>query len=318
MAELPGLWRGAQLIAAAEMQDDDARGGQTFVSLRIRIPLGGEREPRRLNFQERRMTAPSVRDVDVVTRTRTVARPALVETATLENGRPLAVLSSATTADLPGAVAAAGANSTVLLSGTFNTTATTALQPGQTLMGAGMLTIRTPSGYTTTLTSPGATIAASQIYVPVQMASNSVLTGLNVSNSYAGTGIEFVRGVFIPQTVSNATISGNTISVTAPNAVAVGIAMFGGLNQTITNNTITATSPLTGTAFVNNARSASSFTLSGNVLNGSTFHTSVQATPSTLNILPGSTGNTVIGPAGCDPGSATSGSIGYTNAPNCP
>src|SRR6185503_20046214 len=81
VAELPQLYRGAQLIAGAEVQDDNVRGGQAFFSVRLRIPLGGDKEsPRTLNWQERRMTAPVMRDVDIVALV--IARAPVVETAT--------------------------------------------------------------------------------------------------------------------------------------------------------------------------------------------------------------------------------------------
>jgi hypothetical protein len=55
VAEVPGLWRGAEFIGGAEVQDDSVRGTQTFVSLRFRVPLGGTKERSQLSWQERRM-----------------------------------------------------------------------------------------------------------------------------------------------------------------------------------------------------------------------------------------------------------------------
>ena len=43
IAELPALWNGARLYLGAETQHDDARGSQSFVSIRLRIPLGSEK-----------------------------------------------------------------------------------------------------------------------------------------------------------------------------------------------------------------------------------------------------------------------------------
>jgi hypothetical protein len=321
LAELPGLWGGAQLIGSAEMQDDNARGGQSYLSLRIRIPLGGRKDGARpSSTQERRMTAPVMRDVDIVTQSRTVvSTPTLVETAdALDNGRPFAFISSAATAGsaLPAAVAAAGANSTVLLSGAFNTgLGIVQLQAGQTLMGAGTLIVRTPSGRTATLTTPSATIAASGSAAAVSMASNSVLTGMNVS---ATNGAGSVSGVRIFFGVSGATISGNAIDVSGGGAsFAYGISIFGGLNHVIADNTVTVGSATTANALDVMPTTPSSFRLSGNTLSSSQNHTSLQAVVGTIAILPGSTGNTALS-GGCLTVGTITGAIGLTSGASCP
>ena len=86
-------------MLGAEYQDDNARGGQGFVSARIRIPLGSEKDSgRKMNFQERRMAAPVVRDVDIVTRTALSTSQSVVETATrTASGQALSVVNSGTT-----------------------------------------------------------------------------------------------------------------------------------------------------------------------------------------------------------------------------
>ena len=253
MAQTPWLWQGAQLVASVEAQDDDVRGSQTFLSLRLRVPLGGKESPRALNWQERRMMAPVVRDVDIVAPV--VARAPVLETATaIANGGSLVILDSGTTtgAALPGAVAAAGAGSTVVLTGTYNTTATTQLQNGQTLMGAGALQVRTPSGHVATLTTPGATINAN---IPsgqfdkaftVEMATNSTLRGITVTHfNTSGHGATAVRAVG----VSNVQIVGNTLSASSSGATALlapiaaeGIFIgAGSTNIVVSNNVISVT-----------------------------------------------------------------------------
>jgi len=253
VADLPQLWRGAQLVVNAEMQDDNIRGRQTFVALRLRVPLGGEKRRSRLNWQEKRMTAPVLRDVDIVATL--VARAPVIETATTTaDGQPLTILSSSTTtgAALPGAVAAAGANSTVVLTGTYNTTASTTLQAGQTLIGAGALQVRTPSGHVATLTTPGAAINAnipsgqfSKTFT-VDMASNSTLRGMTVTHfNTSGHGATAVRVVG----ASNVQIVGNTISASSSGAsiplspiAAEGILIgAGSTNIVVSNNVISAT-----------------------------------------------------------------------------
>lgn len=247
--EFPVTWKGSQLVLGAEVQDDDARGSQGFVSVRLRIPLGGGKDAgRTLNLQERRMAAPVVRDVDVVTHT--VASAPVVENATATaNGQPIAILDSGTTsgAALQGALNAAGPNSTVVLTGTYTTTGSTTLQAGQTLMGAGTVQVSTPSGYTATLRTPGATINAdipgSGTSATVVMASSSTLAGMTLTHfNTSGDSATAVRAAG----VSNVQITGNTISTSAggtpaPLASQGILVLAGSTNVVVSNNVISAT-----------------------------------------------------------------------------
>ena len=72
---IPELWGGTRLMTGVEYQYDDVRGSQVFASLRLRVPL--QAEPRRgtLTYQERRMTDPIVRDIDIVAQVQTVTAP---------------------------------------------------------------------------------------------------------------------------------------------------------------------------------------------------------------------------------------------------
>jgi len=332
LAQVPHLWRGAELSLGAEGQDDNVRGSQTFVSLRLRIPLGGKAEQARpLSAQERRMTAPIVRDVDIVALNRVAASTAqVVETATqTSSGQTLTVLSSATTtgAALPGAITTAGANSTVILSGTFNTTGITTLQSGQTVMGAGSLTVRTASGRNATLTTSSATLngnVGASNYT-VEMASNSTLRGLTINSS--NTGGNSVVGVRA-QNVTGVTIANNTITASSNTASsqAVLVSIGGAGNSasaTISNNTLTATTTGSTSAYaiqVNDffATSNVSATISGNTLSASGASTTNAHTRlSGANILTGSSGNTVTNGT-CSVASAGSGgTVTYTNAAAC-
>ncbi len=326
MAEVPGLWKGARLALGAEFQRDDARGRQAFVSLRLRIPLGsGGARAASLNLQERRMTEPVVRDIDIVTQSRvSSSTPDLVETASVTaGGQALSVISSDTVtgAALPGAVAAAGANSVVILSGTFNTNAITTLQIGQTLMGAGTLTVRAPSGHTATLTTPGATItgAVAGNNPAVAMANNSTLTGMTVSNLSTGggtpnpfavrannvtgatisnnrlTGIENLVGgtaqaLLISGASSNITVSGNTLSATGT-GIAVGLNVVNSTGILVTGNTMSAVGSSAG-----NSRAI--------VVNNGSF-------------AAGSNGNTILTGI-CSVSVAGTGSVGLTGGGTCP
>ena len=365
MYDLPALWQGAQLMLGAEYQDDNARGGQGFVSVRLRVPLGGGNETgRKMNFQERRMAAPVVRDVDVVTQERSVvtaSTPTTVETATATaGGQAVTVLDSGTTtgAALPGAVAAAGPNSTVVLTGTYNTTTTTLLQNGQTLMGAGALQVRTPSGHVATLTTPGATINGN---IPsaqfgkaftVDMAPNSTLRGMTVTHfNTSGHGATAVRA----SGASNVQIVGNTISASssgppAPLAAEGILILAGSTNVLVSNNIISATgTTVQNLAGINASPGGfSTVTLSGNTVtvSGSGI---ANAGIGTAGGVPGGTiatiaGNTVSATGGgtnrafsivttavtagssgnvraagtCNFFAGTSGSIGFTDGTTCP
>jgi hypothetical protein len=269
MAELPALWKGAQLTLGAEYQDDNARGGQGFVSARIRIPLGSDKNTGyKMNWQERRMAAPTVRDVDVVTQSRAVAvasTPATVETATqTAGGQAITVLDSGTTtgAALPGAVAGAGNNSVVLLSGSFNTTAAVNLQTGQTLMGAGTLNVMTASGRTVAVTTPGATIASTDATNNtgiVNMANNGTVTGMTLTRNASPTNSYGINAAGN----TGVTISNNTITLVNPaGGTSHGIRAIGGASGVISGNTVSATGP--GIAVGINTTGAAGITVSGN------------------------------------------------------
>lgn len=328
LARIPSLWPGAQLTLGAEAQDDNARGNQSFLSLRLRIPLGGKPQQRQLTAQEQRMTAPLVRDVDIVTQSRVAST--LMETATqTSSGQALTVLNSASTtgAALPGAITTAGTNSTVILSGTFTTTATTTLQSGQTVMGAGTLSVRTASGRTATLTTSSATLngnVGASNYT-MEMASNSTLRGLTLNSSdTGGNSVVAVRA----QNVTGVTITNNTITTSSntqtSQAVLVSIGGAGNsAGATISNNTLTATTTAGTSAYaiqVNDGFGGSnvSATISGNTLSASGASTTNAHTRlNSANILTGSSGNTVTNGT-CSVGTAgTGGTVTYTNAAAC-
>lgn len=318
LAELSGLWSGAQLMLSAEAQDDDLRGGQSFLSLRLRIPLGGKEAPRGLSWQARRMTAPVVRDVDIVAPA--VARAPVVETATaLADGRAFTVLNSETTtgAALPGAVAAAGANSVVVLSGTFNTTATTAMQTGQTL--AGSVSVRTASGRTAT--TPPATISATFSGVAVDAANNSTLSGLTVRNTgSAGTGTTGVRASGVTGvTIANSAISASELGANSSN----GVLVIGAASATITGSSISAIgNNNTGVATAINVFSATStVTVANSTLSGS--GSSIAGFNRFLSFGAGatvntaaSTGNTAA--AGVCNNLGANGFVSFTGGTTCP
>jgi hypothetical protein len=315
MYEVPGLREGTRLTLGAEFQHDDVRGSQGFALARLSIPLFPIRGERKLTAQERRMTDRVVRDVDIVTKAHTVQTPSLVETATVGgSGSPIAVLDSATVtgANLPAAVVNAGANATVILKGTFNTTASISTQTGQTLMGAGTLAVQTASGRTAELSMPGGTIAATINGITLFATNNVTISGLTISNiltSGTATGINVTgTGVVIANNTITTTSAGTGSSSTAL-AVSVGAAA-----ATVIGNTITATAnggTLTNALFI--ARTA---TVTGNTLSATGASTNRYLRLSGATVGAGSTGN-VAGSGTCLTNNTGTGSVFFDNAAAC-
>lgn len=357
VADLPQLWRGAQLVVNAEVQDDNIRGSQTFVALRLRLPLGGEKERSRLNWQEQRMTAPVLRDVDIVAPP--VARAPVIETATATaSGQALTILSSSTTtgAALPAVVAAAGANSTVVLTGTYATTAAVALQSGQTLAGTSPIVVRTPSGATATLTGPGATINGSfdttGSSAVVTMSPNSTLSGMTITSdggggnssvavrasaasgarihgntitaSAVGNGVANAQGILLQNSSSNVVVSNNTVNMTntnGQNLIGINASMGGFSTVTIRNNTVT----ISGNALIKQGIETAGGVPGGTIatISGNTISvTGAGGTNRAVHIInsaitAGSTDNVRLNGV-CSYQTGNSGSIGFTDGTPCP
>ncbi len=324
--EVPYLWSGSRLEVETEVQHDGPRGTQAFALLSLRIPLQifASAAPSSLTPMERRMEAPIVRDVDVVSEARTQATPTITETATeTAGGSPITVLSSASTtgANLPTAVANAGANSTVILSGSFTTAASLTLQSGQTVMGAGSLAVRTPSGRTATLTTPSATVTGNLGFTnyTVTMANNSTLSGMVINNTdNSGANALAVRA----NGVSGARILNNTLNATQTGGgggTAHGVDVTGGAsNITVSGNTITARGSGGAAIALAVQVNGASATVTGNSLSGSgAVTTNATVDLSTANILSGSNGNNAVA-GSCDVAAAgTGGTVNFTNAASC-
>lgn len=249
ISKLPYLWEGSRLTLAAEIQHDDPRGTQSFASLRLRIPLGGKssNSSNRLNAMERRMADPIIRDIDVVTQAGTFGTAEKITRSADGNNLKLVSSDTILSADLASTIASAGTNSTVVLNGSFaDVNSRLDVQNGQTIMGAGNLDVKTPSGRTVTITTPGASLsgaggtpalAGSPNHI-FNMADNSRLVGVTVSTSAAGatTAIR-INGV------NNVEIINNTITGSATGNTSFGIQLQGDAQNTvIRGNTITSTS----------------------------------------------------------------------------
>lgn len=322
--QLPVFSEGSALFLNAEAQDDNARGGQTFLGIRVQIPLGAtSKRANTLTAQERRMNAPIMRDVDIVTQSRVAAStPTLVETvdastpsaAVTVNGQAATVVSSATTtgAALQAALTSAGNNSTVVLTGTFNTAADTTLQTGQTAMGVGNLTVNTPSGHTATLAAPGATInrnGAPAFSNVVNMGDNSSLVGMTVAGVSAGGGGYAVNA----QNKTGVTLNNNTLSSSFTSGYTVDFS--GSANAVVTGNTISATSSAGGATGIRTS-SAANIKISGNTITATGVTSYVVSGNNFTSFAAGSTGN-VAGNGICIFGGAPTGSVGFSTI-SCP
>lgn len=319
--DMPFLGKGTGLYLGAETQHDKLRGSQSFLSVRIHIPLGKEtNHGQRLTAQERRMTTPVIRDVDIVTQART--RATVVETAnTTASGQPLSAIDATGFAgtDLTAQLSAAGTGSTVVLSGTFNTTATSTLQAGQTLT-AGTTWVRTSSGRVVPLTT-SATIngaVANGTFAALAAANNSTISGLTITNTNGDLNSNGVR----VNGVSGVTIANNTITATAAGGGGItAVAIVGGTGHTVSGNTLSAIATTTATSnasalFMNGgAATVTRNSFSGtNVNSGSERTINLQNTP-TINA--GSTGNTLL-KGSCFQTVGATGSIGLANGATCP
>lgn len=314
---VPYLWEGSRFSIGAEWQHDDPRGSQGFLTARLRIPLQVYGKPAStLTSMERRMADPVVRDIDVVSQAGQFSAP---ETATqLAGGGSVTVINSASTsgANLAAAVTAAGNNSTVLLSGTFQTTGSVSLATGQTLTGA--VTVRSASGRLATVNT-GAAVNGSNLTSTVQVNAGGTVSNLTVNNAFSGgTG---GSAILVADGSTNVVIENNVISATqsgANGALALNIGQ--NTSATVRGNTLNATG--SGTATTMTALGASgaantTITVSGNSMSasgGTTNRIANLDVNTTINA--GSTGN-IRGSGVCN-GTPASGGIGFTNGTTCP
>jgi len=309
--EVPFLWKGSRFSLGAEIQHDSPRGTQGFASFRLRIPLQGfgDTPKPRLSAMERRMTDPIIRDIDVVSQAGQFSEAS--EVTQTADGETITLLNSNSTSagDFATAIANAGANSTVVLSGNYtNINSTTTLQDGQTIVGGGTLDIKTPTGRSVTVAIPDASISgegavpgggASRFF---DMADNSSLIGITANLTKAGsTAIAEIVGkqnvtirnskltttttsgsttasIFEIEDSHNVTIENNNISVVANGSTAQLLSIRGSNNSNISidDNTVS----ITGTAG----------TKKYIVLAGSVEITNLSGTGNTSNITTCSTG----------------------------
>lgn len=316
--EVPGLWRGSRLSLGLEVQHDAPRGTQTFGLLRLRIPLerlpGGERPT--LSPMERRMTDPVVRDVDVVTQAGSYGAPEIVtQTASGQNITVVDSNSTSTTSALQAALNTAGAG-TVILSGTFNTNAAIQMSAGQTIIGRGSLSVRSPSGHTATLTTPGATISAAtdSTLSALIMNNGTTLDGVTVTNTYNLASANSVNAQgYTGVTIENSTISaGGSLGDYAIDALS-------STNMVVSGNTISAKASGGSSSLGIRAEGANNITIAGNTFDmAGALQYVITGNNTTVFNTAASIGNVTNSGTCIFIGGAPTGTVGFTGGMTCP
>ncbi|KEO57065.1 inverse autotransporter beta domain-containing protein [Thalassospira permensis] len=313
--EVPWLWNGSRFSIGGEWQHDKPRGSQGFVTARLRIPLqffGAGRK--RLTPMERRMTDPVVRDIDIVSQAGAFGP---VETATeTADGQTLTVINASSVVDTDDFnidLGTAGAN-TVIIDGTIDVDKQVNMVAGQTLVGSGNITVRSPSGREAVLTISGGKIAATNqnnAYT-LLMRNNTKLIGMTVSNSNNGTGTFAVRA----DNTTGVTIENSTLTSFDGTTSSVAIAASGSTNLVVRNNTLSASSntATTNGIVVGNATNA---TIANNRFSLSTTGTKRVITGNgTIIFNVASTGNTT-NDGSCFFAAPPTRSVGFSTI-NCP
>ena len=324
--EVPFLWEGSRFSLGAEIQHDDPRGTQGFASFRLRIPLQdfGDSPKPKLTAMERRMTDPIIRDIDIVSQAGQFTEAE--EITSTADGNAITLVSSATTSstDLANTISTAGANSTVVLNGSFtNVNDRLDVQDGQTIMGTGNLDVKTPSGRTVTITTPGASLSGDGAppagfgtpHHIFNMAANSRLVGVTVTVS--GPATEAVTAVRIDG-VDNVEIINSTLTTTATDNTVFGIQVLGNAQNTVIRGNTITTSSNRDFAYALSAVGSDNLVFENNTLNvsGATNNHLIFFNSNNTNLSgSGNSGNLSTCSVG---GGTNTGSISFTNGTTCP
>ena len=164
--DIPYIGEGSRFTMGVETQTDDVRGGQTFGIARLRVPFSAfsgdtGTKSRTLSKLDERMTTRIIRDVDIVSgEQQGTLQSTEAATFELDNGTKVSSFTTLdSTSDLDVDVAAAGANSLVVLDGSngaLSTPDSVIGQTGQTIIGGGAsITVSGASGVTANVTLPG-------------------------------------------------------------------------------------------------------------------------------------------------------------------
>ena len=259
--DLPLLGLGSRVTLEARVQYDDVRDFQGLASIALRIPLGGGRRfgGGQLSPIERRMLSPIRRDEDIVTATGLAEQEQAVLVGNGADGLVLSGITEINSATVDVATAVAGGSNIALITENVTTDAPVVLNPNQIL--AGTIAVRgqtsgVPATFGTQPILTGAGLAAGQ--GAVQVADNSVVTGLDIVSDQQG---------IVGNNVTGFTIANNTINATAGDAINLNGSFFGD----ITGNRLTSNSGDGLEIDTFNAGTISGNTSTGNGDNGFNF-----------------------------------------------
>ncbi|WP_019645378.1 right-handed parallel beta-helix repeat-containing protein [Novispirillum itersonii] len=243
---------GSRLTLSGEVQHDRPRGTQEFFGFRLRLPLQAEASDRRLTAQERRMTDPVVRDVDIVT------QAARVEEAVTMDGQAIDQVRQLSGSTLQAQLNSAPAGTLLLLNGNATVSAPVTLVAGQVVRGGGATLTLTgaSSGRTVQYVIPGSSgtirgaVAGDAV---VKMGTDSTLRDVRVENTSAAAGSWAVSasntsgaalrnvtmvssgGGLQASNATNLTVTGSRITAAQDSAARI----TGGSGLSFTDNTLT-------------------------------------------------------------------------------
>ena len=191
---------GSRLTLGCEVTWDQVRDTQVFGFARIGIPIGpGSRRVGHLSRLRRRMLDRIERDVDVVTNAQGGSpEPALYADTNQPIGDVTVI--DATTVDVPGAVAGAGPNSTVIADGSqgqIDVSDYAVMQDGQTLRGAGFVVEGQNSGAQAVFGSRPTIHRTNDANNVVRIADNATISGIDFTGGIHGISGSNVTGFAI-------------------------------------------------------------------------------------------------------------------------
>lgn len=203
--DLPYLGNGSRFTLGAEAQHDDVRQKSIFGLARLRIPLGDNlKTPNRKTALQKRMTERVVRDVDIVSNSRTgeaVNESASVSVNGVETNNIIVLDAND---DVPTEIAAAGADAVIILDGSAgiidNGAVSVNVAQGQKILGGGLSVSSTTTGLSTTFGSrPTVEADAGVVAFNLNGSDNIVMRDLDI--------IDANNAVYSNSLVSNAHFS---------------------------------------------------------------------------------------------------------------
>ncbi|WP_296458526.1 right-handed parallel beta-helix repeat-containing protein [Rubinisphaera sp.] len=237
--DIPSLGQDSRVVLSGQYEYDEVRSDVFGAMVNLRIPIGpgGSKKTYRLQGLDRRMVAPIVRDIDIVTNTGAFGTPEMAKFST--NLLPISNVTTidGNTVDPEGDFFAAGPNSLVLFDGSFSTiTADTTFQfnDGQVALGGGssIQVIGCDTGSIATLAAPGTRPLIDGGLNPIDLftlAQDNTIQGLDLSGGDVGIYGDGVGGF---------TIDGNNISGAALGGIYLENNLGGGVveNNNSSNN----------------------------------------------------------------------------------